>query len=231
MITVRHGTERGHTVLDWLDSYHTFSFDQYYDRDWVGFRSLRVINEDRVAPGRGFGTHPHRDMEILTYVLAGALEHKDSLGTGSIIRPGELQRMSAGAGIAHSEFNHSKTEPVHLLQIWIRPETKGLPPGYEQKAFAREAMQSKLLRIAGRDGGDVITVHQAVNLYATLLERGQTLRHALAPGRHAWVQVARGAATVNGTPLAAGDATALSDEPRVDLAATAPSELLLFDLA
>jgi len=232
MITARRGAGRGHTVLDWLDSYHTFSFDQYYDPEWVGFRSLRVINEDRVAPGKGFGTHPHRDMEILTYVLEGALEHKDSLGTGSIIRPGELQRMSAGTGIAHSEFNHSKTEPVHLLQIWIRPEKKGLAPGYEQRAFSREAIKGKLLRIAGpAKRGDVITVHQDVNLYAALLEPDETVRHGLAPGRHAWVQVARGAVTVNGTPLAAGDAAALSDEPRVELAASAPSELLLFDLA
>jgi len=232
MITARLSAGRGHTVLDWLDSYHTFSFDQYYDPEWVGFRSLRVINEDRVAPGKGFGTHPHRDMEILTYVLEGALEHKDSLGTGSIIRPGELQRMSAGTGIAHSEFNHSKTEPVHLLQIWIRPEKKGLAPGYEQRAFSREAIKGKLLRIAGpAKRGDVITVHQDVNLYAALLEPDETVRHGLAPGRHAWVQVARGAVTVNGTPLAAGDAAALSDEPRVELAASAPSELLLFDLA
>lgn len=244
MVTVRLGRERGHTVLDWLDSYHTFSFDQYYDPDWVGFRTLRVLNEDRVAPGRGFGSHPHRDMEILTYVLAGALEHKDSLGTGSVIRPGELQRMSAGAGIAHSEFNASKTEPVHLLQIWIRPEKKGLPPGYEQKTFSREGMKGKLLPIAGRDeprrdsprssprgAGDIITVHQDVSLYATELSPGQAVRHALAPGRHAWVQVARGAVTVNGTPLAAGDAAGLSDEPQVELAASTPSELLLFDLA
>ena len=231
MVTVRLGTERGHTVLDWLDSYHTFSFDQYYDPEWVGFRSLRVLNEDRVAPGRGFGTHPHRDMEILTCVLEGALEHKDSLGTGSVIRPGELQRMSAGTGIAHSEFNGSKSEPVHLLQIWIRPEKKGLPPGYEQKAFSREAMKGRLLRIAGRDGGDAITVHQDVILYATVLDPGQTVRHALAPGRHAWVQVARGAVTVNGKALSAGDAAALSDELQVELAASAPSEVLLFDLA
>lgn len=231
MVTVRRGRERGHTVLDWLDSYHTFSFDQYYDPEWVGFRSLRVLNEDRVAPGKGFGTHPHRDMEILTYVLEGALEHKDSLGTGSVIRPGELQRMSAGTGIAHSEFNSSKTELVHLLQIWIRPEKKGLAPGYEQKAFSREGMKGKLLRIAGRDDGDIITVHQDVTLYATELAPGQAVRHALAPGRHAWVQVARGAVTVNGKPLAAGDAAALSDEAQVELAASAPSELLLFDLA
>jgi hypothetical protein len=231
MITVRRSAERGHTVLDWLDSYHTFSFDQYYDPDWVGFRSLRVLNEDRVAPGVGFPTHPHRDMEILTYILVGALEHKDSLGTGSVIRPGELQRMSAGTGITHSEFNHSKTEPVHLLQIWIRPEKKGLAPSYEQKAFSREAMKGMLLRIAGREGGDLITVHQDVSLYATELAPGQTIRHALARGRHAWVQVARGAVTVNGQPLAAGDAAALSDESHVELAASAPSELLLFDLA
>ncbi|MGH9778867.1 MAG: pirin family protein [Candidatus Acidiferrales bacterium] len=232
MVTVRLGRERGHTVLDWLDSYHTFSFDQYYDPEWVGFRSLRVLNEDRVAPGRGFGTHPHRDMEILTYVLAGALEHKDSLGTGSVIRPGELQRMSAGTGIAHSEFNGSKSEPVHLLQIWIRPEKKGLAPGYQQKAFSREAMKGKLLQIAGpAERGDIITVHQDVSLYTTELAPGQTVRHALAPGQHAWVQVARGAVTVNGKALSAGDAAALSDEPRVELAASAPSELLLFDLA
>ncbi len=244
MITVRRSDERGHTVLDWLDSYHTFSFDQYYDPAWVGFRSLRVLNEDRVAPGRGFGTHPHRDMEILTYVLEGALEHKDSLGTGSAIRPGELQRMSAGTGIAHSEFNCSKTEPVHLLQIWIRPEKKGLSPGYEQKAFSREAMKGKLLRIAGcdesrrdspralsRGGGNVITIHQDVSLYAALLEPSQSVRHALAPSRHAWIQVARGALSVNGMPLGAGDAAALSDEPRVELIASAPSEVLLFDLA
>ncbi len=232
MTTVRPASERGVTRWDWLESRHTFSFGEYYDPRHMGFRALRVINDDRVAPGGGFGTHAHRDMEIITYVLEGALEHRDSLGTGSVIHPGDGQRMSAGTGIRHSEFNHSKTEPVHFLQIWILPEREGLPPGYEQKSFPLEERRGRLRLIAARDGREgAVTVHQDVDLYVTVLESGERVAHGLAPGRHAWVQVARGGATLNGRPLAEGDGAAVSDEGRIELTATAPAEVLLFDLA
>lgn len=232
MINIRKADERGHTEIDWLDSWHTFSFGEYHDPQHMGFQSLRVINDDTVAPGGGFGTHPHRDMEIITMVLDGALEHKDSLGTGSVIRPGDVQRMSAGAGIRHSEFNQSPTEPVHFLQIWILPERNGLPPSYEQKTFAPEEKRGKLKLVAGpKSGHGALTVHQDVNLYLTSLARGETVTHSLKPGRHAWVHVATGAATLNGQALRAGDAAAVEQETTLTLAATESSEVLLFDLA
>ncbi|MCL6480240.1 MAG: pirin family protein [Firmicutes bacterium] len=232
MITIRRGEERGRTRLDWLDSYHTFSFDTYYDPRWMGFRALRVLNEDRVAPGRGFGMHPHRDMEIITYLLAGALAHQDSLGNGSVIRPGEVQRMTAGTGIAHSEFNDSDSEPVHLLQIWIQPERRGLAPSYGQRRLDRDAMRGRLLRIAGPPGsGAVVTIHQDAHLFAALLEPGEPATHTFAPARHGWLQVARGAVELQGHRLAAGDGAALSEETQITLKAAAPAEILLFDLA
>jgi redox-sensitive bicupin YhaK (pirin superfamily) len=221
MIAIRKSNERGHANHGWLDTHHTFSFDSYYDPRFMGFRALRVINEDRVAPAKGFGTHPHRDMEIITYILEGALEHKDSMGTGSIIRPGEVQRMSAGTGVTHSEFNPSKTEPVHLLQIWILPERKGIQPSYEQKEFARDEMKGKLLPLD-------VTIHQDVRLLATILE-GQAVKHDLDPRRHAWIQIARGSMQLNGAKLEAGDGAALSEESTIQLNGT--GEALIFDLA
>jgi hypothetical protein len=232
MVTVRPSAERGRADHGWLVSRHTFSFADYYDPRHMGFRSLRVINEDRVEPGKGFPTHAHRDMEIVTYVLTGALEHKDSMGNGSIIRPGDVQRMTAGTGVTHSEYNPSSTEPVHFLQIWILPERDGLPPSYEQRTFPADEKRGALRLVASRPGRDgSVTVNQDVELLAALLDPGDEVVHPLAHGRHAWVQVARGGVTLNGTPLAAGDGAALSDERQVTLAATAPSEVLLFDLA
>jgi redox-sensitive bicupin YhaK (pirin superfamily) len=231
MIDIRRAAERGRTRLPWLNSYHTFSFGDYYDPAHMGFRALRVINDDYIAAGQGFGTHPHRDMEIITYVLDGALEHRDSLGTGSVIHPGEVQRMSAGTGIRHSEFNQSKEDPVHLLQIWILPEKTGLPPSYEQRAVPPSDQEGLALAASrgGRDGS--VTVHQDVNLYAAQLAPGRSVTHRIAPGRHAWLQIARGTVSVNGHPLAAGDGAAVSDEGQLLLAAAAPAEVLLFDLA
>lgn len=232
MITIRHRDERGLSRYDWLDSRHTFSFDHYYDPRYLGFQGLRVINEDRVAPGAGFPTHGHRDMEILTYVLDGALEHKDSMGTGSVIRRGEVQRMSAGTGVMHSEYNASKTEPAHFLQIWILPEKKGLRPEYEQRTFSDEEKRGRLRLIASPEGRDgALAIHQDASLYASLLEPGQTVQHVLSPGRHAWVQVASGAATVNGVKLEAGDGASVSKEERLEIVGSAAAEVLLFDLA
>jgi redox-sensitive bicupin YhaK (pirin superfamily) len=232
MITLRPSNERGHADRGWLDTYHTFSFADYNDPRFMGFRALRVINEDRVQPGGGFGTHPHRDMEILTYVLEGALEHKDSLGTGSVIRPGDVQRMSAGTGIRHSEFNPSATEPVHLLQIWLLPERQGLQPEYEQRAFPEEGRRGRLQLLASRDGRDgAVTIHQDAELYAASLEKGESVTHRLRPGRHAWVQVARGAATLNGHALRAGDGAAVQEEAALELTADEKAEILVFDLA
>jgi hypothetical protein len=233
MITVRPARERGHADHGWLDSHHTFSFADYHDPRHMGFRALRVINEDRVAPGRGFGTHPHRDMEILSYVIEGALEHKDSMGTGSVIRPGDVQRMSAGTGVLHSEFNASKEVPVHFLQIWILPEEARLPPSYEQKRFGDEEKQGRLRAVAARDGRDgALTVHQDVTVYAGLLAAGEVVRHPLAPGRHAWVQVVRGAIDLGGQPLSAGDGASVSDEAELALGARdGAAEVLVFDLA
>jgi redox-sensitive bicupin YhaK (pirin superfamily) len=231
MITLRPARERGHAEHGWLDSRHTFSFADYHDPKHMGFRALRVINEDRVAPGQGFGTHPHRDMEIISYVLDGALEHKDSMGTGSVIRLGDVQRMSAGTGVLHSEFNASKSAPVHFLQIWILPDRAGLPPGYEQKSFPAGERNNQLRLVASKDGrGGALTVHQDVSLYAALLDAGATVRHPLAPGRHAWVQVARGAVDLGGKRLSAGDGAAVSDEAEIALQAQEASEVLVFDL-
>jgi len=227
MIALRPAEERGHTRLSWLDSRHSFSFDRYYDPRHMGFRVLRVINEDRVDPGQGFGTHPHRDMEILTFVLEGVLEHKDSLGSGSVIRPGDVQRMTAGTGISHSEFNPSRTEPVHFLQVWILPEQPGLEPSYEQRSFPAAG-----LRLVGsRDGREgSVRIHQDVLVYVARLSPGEEVVHALAPGRHAWIQMARGAAQVNGTRLGAGDGAALSEERSVTLRGVDGAEALVFDL-
>jgi len=232
MIRVRREDDRGHAKHGWLESYHTFSFADYYDPKFMGFRSLRVINEDRVQPGKGFGTHSHRDMEIVTYVIDGALEHKDSLGTGSVIRPGEVQRMSAGTGVAHSEFNPSKDELVHFLQIWILPERDGLPASYEQRAFS-EAERKDRLRLVGssdaRDGS--VKIHQDVDLYATILSEGAEIEHRLRSGRHAWLQVVRGWVSVDDEDVLAGDGAAISEETALRLQAREASELLLFDLA
>jgi len=232
MLRIRKASERGHADHGWLNTYHTFSFAGYYDQRHMGFRELRVINEDRVQPKAGFPTHPHRDMEIVTYVLEGALEHKDSMGNGSVIRPGEVQRMSAGTGITHSEFNHSGSEPVHFLQIWIVPEMDGVTPGYEQTLFPDEEKRKTLRLIASRDGrnGSVI-IHQDVNLYAALLEQGEEIDHLLPAGRHAWLQVARGSVEINGNRLEQGDGAAASDENRLIVTGMEKSELLLFDLA
>lgn len=232
MIAIRKSAARGHANHGWLDSYHTFSFANYYDPNYMSFRSLRVINEDIINPGKGFGTHGHTDMEIITYVLEGALEHKDSLGTGAIIKPGEVQRMSAGTGIQHSEFNPSQTEPVHLLQIWLLPDTNGLPPSYEQRDFPLEERRGKLRLVAARDARDgAVKVHQNVDLYAAVLDKNSRISHAFQPNRHAWVQVARGSVLLNGLPLEKGDGAAVSDESEVVVEATADAEILLFDLA
>jgi quercetin 2,3-dioxygenase len=231
MIRVRRSQDRGHAQHGWLDSHHTFSFADYHDPAQMGFRALRVINEDRVAPGEGFPTHPHRDMEILSYVLEGGLQHKDSLGTGSVIRPGDVQRMSAGTGVAHSEFNASRTEPVHFLQIWIVPERRGIAPGYEQKHFPEEVRRGQL-RLIASPGGEAgsVSLHQDVRLYSALLAPGESVQHALAPGRHAWVQIARGTVRLGAQTLNAGDGAAISEEQALTLTAEAPSEVLLFDL-
>jgi len=231
MITVRPAAERGHFDHSWLDTYHTFSFASYHDPKHMGFRSLRVINDDRVKPAEGFGTHAHRDMEILTWVLEGALQHKDSMGNGSIIRPGDIQRMSAGTGVTHSEFNPSRDEPVHLLQIWLLPRQRGLTPGYEEKQFPEATRRGRLRLIAAGDGRDgAVTIHQDADLWTALLEPGESVRHALRPGRHAWLHVARGTVVANGVRLAEGDGAAISDEPAVDVKANDRSEILLFDL-
>ncbi len=232
MITIRKSEDRGHFDLGWLDTYHTFSFDQYHDPNHMGFHTLRVINEDRVQPGRGFPTHSHRDMEIVTYILEGALQHQDSMGNGSIIRPGDVQRMTAGTGIAHSESNPSQTDAVHLLQIWILPNKRGLKPGYEQKAFSQEDRRAILRLIASEDARDgSVRIHQDVNVYASLLEIGQEVVHRLAPNRHAWIQVARGAIAVNGEKLNESDGAAISGESNLTIVGHESAETLLFDLA
>lgn len=232
MITIRKAEDRGHFNRGWLDTYHTFSFDQYFDPNHMSFRSLRVINEDRVQPGHGFPTHSHRDMEIITYILEGALEHRDSMGNGSLIRPGDIQRMTAGTGVAHSEANSSQNEPVHLLQIWILPREAGLKPGYEQKFFTPQEKRQNLRLIASADGRDgSVTVHQDVSVYGTVLGEGQEVTHQLAPDRHAWIQVARGAITVNGESLNQGDGAAISGEARLSITGREGAEILLFDMA
>jgi hypothetical protein len=232
LIQVRRSEERGHADHGWLDTRHTFSFADYYDAAHMGFRALRVINEDVVQPGAGFETHGHRDMEIVTYVLEGALRHADSLGTGSVIRPGEVQRMSAGTGVLHSEHNASKEERVHLYQIWLLPERKGVRPSYEQKSFDPDAGRGALVRLVSRDGGGgALSWNQDAVLYGVRLVRGTGVVHALPPGRHAWLQVARGSIALNGAALAAGDGAAASGEPRLEIEAASDAEVLLFDLA
>jgi hypothetical protein len=232
MITIRRADDRGRAKFDWLDSRHSFSFGHYYDPQHMGFRALRVINEDRVSPGGGFAPHGHKDMEIVSYVLSGALEHKDSIGTGSVIRPGDVQRMSAGTGITHSEYNASKSEPVHFLQIWIMPAKQGIKPGYEQRAFPTDSRRGSLRLLGASDGRDgAITLHQDAEIYGAILDDGAGVTHALRPGRGAWVQVARGDATVNGHELHAGDGAAIEDEREITLSAVKSAEVLLFDLA
>jgi quercetin 2,3-dioxygenase len=232
MIVRRPSTERGHGNRGWLDSRHTFSFADYHDPAHMGFRALRVINEDRVQPSQGFGTHSHRDMEIISYVLDGELAHQDSMGTGSVLRPGDVQRMSAGTGVRHSETNPSASKPVHFLQIWLLPARRGVPPSYEQKRFEVADRAGRLRLVASPDGRDgSISVNQDADVYAGLFKPGQGARLDLRPGRHAWVQVARGDITVNRETLAAGDGVAVSDEPAVEITARTDAEVLVFDLA
>jgi quercetin 2,3-dioxygenase len=232
MITIRRSGERGGGNYGWLDTKHTFSFSDYWDPRWMGFRSLRVINEDHVAPATGFPTHPHADMEIITYVLEGKLEHKDSLGTGSVILPGDGQRMTAGRGIRHSEFNPSETEQVHLYQIWILPEKKGLEPSYEQKSFPAEQKQGKLRLIASPDAKDgSVKINQDARLYVTLLQPGEEVSHPFGNGRHGWLQVAKGTVEVAGQNPEEGDGAAISDEQKLTIKGAKDSEVLLFDLA
>src|ERR1700681_1767758 len=232
MITVRPAGERLHTSIGWLDSRHSFSFGEQPEPRYLGFRALRVINEDRVAAGKGFGTHPHRDMEILSYILEGALRHEDSMGTGSVINVGDVQRMSAGTGVLHSERNASDTEPAHFLQIWLLPERTRIPPSYEQRRFPLEDRQGRLALIASRDGRDgSVRIHQDADLYSAVLAGGETARHAFKDGRHGWVQVARGEVRVNSTSLKAGDGAAITDESELDLTTASNTEVLLFDLA
>lgn len=231
-LTVRKSEDRGRANFGWLDSKHTFSFGHYHDPDHMGFGPLRVINDDRVAPGGGFPTHPHADMEIISYVLDGALEHKDSLGTGSVIRPGDVQRMTAGTGVRHSEFNASRREPVHFLQIWIIPERKGLEPSYEQKTFTETDKRGRLPLIGSRDGRDgSVTINQDVDLYATILTDGETVTHEIAPGRGGWVQVARGSVLLNGERLEEGDGAAISISGTLRIDGIDDAEVLLFDMA
>jgi redox-sensitive bicupin YhaK (pirin superfamily) len=232
MIQIRKSEARGHANHGWLDTHHTFSFADHYDPAHMGFRSLRVINEDHVGPGEGFPAHSHRDMEILTYILEGGLQHRDSMGKGSVIRPGDVQRMSAGTGVTHSEFNASKKEPVHFLQIWILPSRSGIPPGYEEKHFAEAERKGRLRLIASPEGTEgSLTVHQDARVYAGLLNPGDSVQHLLGPGRHAWVQVARGKLRLGNEPLSAGDGAAVSDQGKLTLTAESPAEVLLFDLA
>jgi redox-sensitive bicupin YhaK (pirin superfamily) len=231
MIRIRKAADRGHFDHGWLDTYHTFSFGDYYDPEQMGFRALRVMNEDRVAPGKGFGTHPHRDMEIVTYVLEGALEHKDSMGNGEVLRPGEFQRMSAGTGITHSEFNPSDTEPVHLYQIWLLPEQKSIEPSYEQKQFADNEMTNRLRLVASPDASNgSLKIYQDARIYLAKIESGQQIVHELSPGRHAWLQVLRGAVTLNGTELTTSDGAACSDEQRLEIVAAENAAIMLLDI-
>ena len=231
MIRVRKAEDRGHANHGWLDTYHTFSFSTYQDPEHTKFRSLRVMNEDFVAAGQGFGTHPHQDMEIVTYVLEGALEHKDSMGNGEVLRPGEFQRMSAGTGITHSEFNPSSDEPVHLYQIWLFPERKGIEPSYEQKQFAEEERHNRLRLVASRDAAEgALLIHQDARIFLSSLDEGRSVNHSLEPGRHAWLQVLRGAVTLNGQPLQTSDGAAVSEETALEIVASQPAEVMLFDL-
>jgi hypothetical protein len=232
MINIRKSNERGRADHGWLDTHFTFSFADYYDPEHVQFRTLRVMNDDRVAGGGGFPMHPHRDMEIVTYVLDGALEHRDSMGNGSVIKPGDIQYMSAGTGVTHSEFNASKTEPVHLYQIWMLPEKKGLKPVYDQKNFSEAEKRGKLKLVASPDGREgSVKIRQDNELYATVLGAGDSVKHALKPERHAYVQVARGSVKLNGKQLETGDGAAISTEKSVELTGVNDAEVLLFDLA
>jgi redox-sensitive bicupin YhaK (pirin superfamily) len=232
MIQVRKAQERGHANHGWLDTYHTFSFASYQDHNHMRFRSLRVMNEDIVAPGQGFGTHPHNDMEIVTYVLQGALEHKDSMGNGEVLRPGEFQRMTAGTGITHSEFNPSRTDPVHLYQIWLFPERKGIEPSYEQKRFPEEERHNQLRLVASRNAENgSLLIHQDARIYLSQLDAGQVITHVLPEGRHAWLQVLRGGVALNGVPLETSDGAAVSEETLLTIQANSDAEIMLFDLA
>ena len=231
MIAIRRSEDRGHANHGWLDSYHTFSFGSYYDPEQMGFDKLRVINDDTVVPSGGFGTHGHRDMEIISYVLEGALKHEDSMGNGSVIRPGDVQRMSAGTGVTHSEFNASDTKPVHFLQIWLLPEQEGLAPGYEQKAFPEEEKRGRLRLVGSRDSRDgSVTIHQDVDIYATLLGEGDSVSHVLAEGRKGWIHLAQGSASLNGESLRAGDGVAMEGPATITLIGASQAELLLFDM-
>ena len=231
MMTIRKANERGHASHGWLDTYHTFSFADYYDPLWMGFRSLRVINDDTIAGGGGFGTHPHRDMEIITYILSGALQHRDSMGHEAVLKPGDVQRISAGAGITHSEFNYSPVDPVHLLQIWIQPDRKGVKPAYAERSYGNATAKQALTLVASREGRDgSVSIHQDADLWLARFDAGATATHPFKPGRHAWVQVAEGEMTLNGQSLKAGDGAALSNETALTLAAAKPAQALLFDL-
>ena len=230
MKTILKSNERGHANHGWLDSYHTFSFADYYNPQWMGYRSLRVINDDLVMPGMGFGTHPHRDMEIISYVVSGAIEHKDSMGNGRVIKAGEFQYMAAGSGVQHSEFNPSKTEPLRLLQIWIMPDAKGVKPRYAERNYAK-AETGKLFLVASKTGRDgSMEIHQDADLLLSKLDAGQSVKHSLGKGRHAWVQVAEGEVELNGAKLSGGDAVAVSAEDSLNITAIKPSQVLLFDL-
>jgi len=231
MISVRHSNERGAVNMGWLDAKHSFSFGSYYDPDNMGFGPLRVINEDRIQPAQGFGTHGHRDMEIVTYIIEGALEHKDSMGNGSVIRRGDVQRMTAGTGVMHSEFNHSSDALTHLLQIWILPERNGLSPGWEEKAFNDADKSNRLRLIASHDArDDSLKIHQDVDLYASVLDAGTSLLHAFTSGRTGWVQVVRGRVTLNSEQIGAGDGAAISDVAELQITALEDAEFLLFDM-
>jgi redox-sensitive bicupin YhaK (pirin superfamily) len=231
IMRIRRASERGYADHGWLKSFHTFSFADYYAPAHMGFKTLRVINEDRVLGGKGFGTHPHRDMEIISYVLSGALQHKDSMGTGSIIRPGDVQRMSAGTGVTHSEFNASPTELVHFLQIWILPDGRSYPPSYEQKHFTEADRQGRLRLVASKDGRDgSLTIHQDASLYASLLAPGESVTHQLAQGRSGWLHVARGKLKIGAEELVSGDAVAFEEPGQIQVSAEDASEILLFDL-
>ena len=231
MIQIRRAEERGHADHGWLNTYHTFSFSTYQDPEHTQFRSLRVMNEDWVAPDQGFGTHPHRDMEIVTYVLEGALEHKDSMGNGEVLRPGEFQRMSAGTGITHSEFNPSKTEPVHLYQIWLFPQQKGVEPSYEQKYFPEDERQNQLRLVASQDAAEgSLLIHQDARIYLSSINAGKELSHPLTARRHAWLQVLRGSVSLDGHELKTSDGAAVSEESLLKILAKQPAEIMLFDL-
>ncbi len=232
MIRIRKANDRGHADHGWLNTYHTFSFSSYQDAEHTGFRSLRVMNEDVVAPGQGFGTHPHHDMEIVTYVLSGALEHKDSMGNGEVLRPGEFQRMSAGTGITHSEFNPSDTDPVHLYQIWLFPERKGIEPSYEQKRFPEEERRNRLRLVASQDAAEgSLLVHQDARIFLSSLDGGNAVTHKLDAGRHAWLQVLRGSVLLNDLELNTSDGAAISEEAEIRITANDEAEIMLFDLA